>query len=274
MIDAHQHFWHYRSADFPWITDKLQVLKRDFLPEELGRILERNGVSGCVAVQAAQHDKETHFLLDLADANPFIRGVVGWIDLEAFNLSEKLHAYLPFSKLKGFRHILQDEEDPSYILRPGFQKGLDVIFERGYTYDLLVFPHQLDGALQTVRNFPEAPMVIDHLAKPGIAKGEIHSWKEKMQSFGEFPHVYGKLSGMVTEHTWDSWKPADFLPYLETMMEVFGEDRLMFGSDWPVCLLAGTYEEVKGVVELFLEGFSPEVRRKVWADNAVRFYSL
>lgn len=274
VIDSHQHFWKYSPEAYPWIAEKMHALKRDFLPRELQGIFEEEGISGCVAVQAAQSEAETHFLLNLADEHPIIRGVVGWIDLEAADLTEKLDEYRPFSKLKGFRHQLQDEEDPRYILRTQFQKGLGIIFERGYSYDILVLPHQLEGAVQTVRNFPGARIVIDHLAKPRIATNELKTWKEKMQPFRDFPNVFCKLSGMVTEHHWENWQPEDFFPYLQVMMEVFGEDRLMFGSDWPVCLLAGSYADVKGVINLFLQGFPYETRQKIWAENAERFYHL
>ncbi|WP_245189489.1 amidohydrolase family protein [Lunatimonas salinarum] len=274
IVDSHQHFWKYSPEEFPWITDALNVLKTDFLPEDLEKVFQINGVSGCVAVQAAQTEEETNFLLRLADSHPFIQGVVGWIDLEAPNLEEKLNAYLPFRKLKGFRHILQDEADPAYILRPKFQKGLETLFKKGYSYDILVFPKQLDGAIETVRNFPEASMVIDHLAKPPIAKGELEPWRDQMEQLGSFPNVYGKLSGMVTEHDWTQWKAGDFHPYLDVMMKIFGADRLMYGSDWPVCLLAASYSEVIGVLRKFLEGYPEEVQQKIWAENAEKFYKL
>lgn len=274
IVDSHQHFWHYSPEKLPWITDALEVQKRDFLPEDLERDLLQNGVSGCVAVQASQTEEETHFLLRMADSHPFVQGVVGWIDLESPDLEEKLNAYLPFRKLKGFRHILQDEEDPAYILRPRFQRGLDTLFKKGYSYDLLVFPRQLAGAIETARNFPEAPMVIDHLAKPPIAKGELQPWRDQIEQLGDFPNLYAKLSGMVTEHDWQHWKEGDFRPYLDVMMHVFGEDRLMYGSDWPVCLLAASYSEVIGILRKFLTNYPREVQQKIWADNAERFYRL
>lgn len=274
IIDAHQHFWHYDQKELPWITEKLAILKRDYLPEELEAIYKEQGVAGCVAVQAAQSERETHFLLSLADQHPFIKGVVGWIDLESPQLADALKAYLPFPKLKGFRHILQDEKDPEYVLRPAFQKGLETIFSLGFTYDILVFPHQLPGAIETVKRFPGARMVIDHLAKPEIAKGNLASWKAQMMHLKDFDNVYCKLSGMVTEHHWKSWAKEDFYPYLDVMMDVFGVDRLMYGSDWPVCLLSGTYGEVKGILESYLDRFSTEQREKVWFGNAKSFYQL
>lgn len=274
IIDSHQHFWKYDPVDLPWITDKLSVLKKDFLPEDLKKVYQKNNVDGCVAVQAAQTDGETHFLLEMADKNPFIKGVVGWIDLESPNLEEQLNAYVPFSKLKGFRHILQDEEDARYILRPGFQQGLKILFEKDYTYDVLVFPHQLEGAVEAIRQFPDAPFVIDHLAKPYIAKKEIEAWGHALEPLKDFPNVYCKVSGMVTENDWGNWHLHDFFPYLDVVMEVFGENRLMFGSDWPVCLVAADYSQVKRIVEEYFQGFSPEAKQKIWVDNAVSFYKL
>jgi L-fuconolactonase len=274
IIDSHQHFWKFDPEQFPWITDNLYSLKRDFLPPDLETVFIKNKIIGCVAVQAAQTQEETRFLLALAEQHEFIKGVVGWIDLRAASLADDLQAFGSFEKLKGFRHILQDEADPNFILQPDFQRGLEIIFAHGYTYDILVFPHQLKGALETVSRFPNAPFVIDHLAKPNIKDKSISEWKELLLTFKDFPQVYGKLSGMVTESDWKHWKTEDFFPYLDVMMEVFGEDRLMFGSDWPVCLLAASYEGVKGVLQAYLSNFPEAVQTKIWSANAINFYKL
>ncbi|NHE57397.1 amidohydrolase family protein [Cyclobacterium plantarum] len=273
-IDSHQHFWKYDVNKFSWISDDMPVLKEDFLPEKFQTILAANGIEGTVAVQALQNPEETQFLLDLAEKFPFILGVVGWVDLNSDQLSATLHAYAPFSKLKGFRHLLQDEADPEYILRPAFQRGLAEVFEAGYSYDLLVFPHQLDGVIQTVSNFPEGNFVLDHLAKPSIRKGEIQEWGQRIRDLSSHPRVYCKLSGMVTEADWQEWKATDFFPYLDLVMESFGEDRLMFGSDWPVCNLAANYDQVSSILEKYLEGQPHRVQNKIWAENARHFYRL
>lgn len=274
IIDSHQHFWKFNPATLPWITDSLHQLKRDFLPSDLRRIYTEHDISGCVAVQAAQTVEETRFLLSLAESNPFIKGVVGWIDLKSNALTEALNEFESFEKLKGFRHILQDESDPYYISHPDFQRGLDVIFSRGYTYDILVFPSQLRGALDTVSRFPNARFVIDHLAKPNIKHKSINDWRNLMVEFRGFPNVFCKLSGMVTESDWKDWKMKDFFPYMDVMMDVFGEDRLMFGSDWPVCLLAASFGEVKGVLEAYLSNFPKSVQEKIWSANALNFYKI
>lgn len=274
IIDSHQHFWKFDPVQFPWITDSLHLLKRDFLPSELKNVYSEHNISGCIAVQAAQTVEETRFLLSLAENNPFIQGVVGWIDLKSNSLKEDLNEFKTFEKLKGFRHILQDESDPNYIRHPDFQRGLEVIFGNGYSYDILVFPNQLKGALDTVSHFPKAHFVIDHLAKPDIKHQSISVWRDLMAEFKDFPNVLCKLSGMVTEGDWKDWKKEDFYPYMDVMMDVFGEDRLMFGSDWPVCLLAASFAEVKGVLETYLSNFPKSVQEKIWSENALKFYKI
>lgn len=274
IIDSHQHFWKYDPAHLPWITDSLYLLKRDFLPADLRPIYNKNSINGCVAVQAIQTIQETYFLLDLADRYDFIKGVVGWIDLRATSLQDELQALASFKKLKGFRHILQDEPDSRFICDPEFQRGLEVIFSQGYRYDILVFPHQLHGVLETVNRFPEAYFVIDHLAKPDIKHKSFEEWKAIIQDFKNFSNVFCKLSGMVTEHDWRDWKKEDFYAYLDVMMDTFGEDRLMFGSDWPVCLLAANYQQVKEILESYLEKLPKETQTKIWSENAIQFYNL
>ncbi|WP_162339444.1 amidohydrolase family protein [Cyclobacterium salsum] len=273
-IDSHQHFWHYESKRYPWIEEDLELLANDFLPDQLHSLMQANQVVGTVAVQAAPDEAENQFLLDLAEKFPFILGVVGWIDLTSDHLTDRLHAYQPFSKLKGFRHLLQDETDPNFILKPAFQRGLAKIFEAGYSYDLLVFPHQLDGVLQTVKNFSKGRFVLDHLAKPSIQKQELSSWKDKITELGRYPQVSCKVSGMVTEADWQNWEKSDFYPYLDVVMEAFGEDRILFGSDWPVCTLAASYGEVCGILESYLQGKPEGLQHNVWYENARRFYRL
>nr|MBI1232372.1 amidohydrolase family protein [Cytophagales bacterium] len=274
VIDSHQHFWKFDPKRLPWITDSLSVLKRDFLPDELYEIYREHAVSGCVAVQAAQTTEESHFLLDLAAKNEFVLGVVGWIDIQADNLSDQLQAFSSFKKLKGFRHILQDEADDRFICRPAFQRGLEIILDNGYCYDVLIYPRQLKGALDTIAKFPEGRFVIDHLAKPDIKGAAMTYWRDIMKEFKGLKNVSCKVSGMVTEHDWKNWQQEDFFPYLDVVMDTFGEDRIMFGSDWPVCLLAAPFGEVKEILEKYLMSVSPSIQAKIWAENAISFYKL
>ncbi len=274
IIDAHHHLWKYDSKRFPWINKDMDVLENDFLAEMAGTVFKENGVSGSVVVQAVQDEEENHLLIKQADQYPFILGIVGWLDLKSPSLQEKFNLYLPFQKLKGFRHLIQDEKDPDFILQPEFQRGLGWLFEAGYVFDLLVFPHQLKGVLKTVEAFPEAPFVLDHLAKPDIKSTKMGEWKEMIKTLGQNKNVYCKLSGMVTEADWKNWKVNDFFPYMDVVMEAFGEDRVMFGSDWPVCLLSANYPQVMHIVEQYLEGLPLSEREKIWAKNADSFYRL
>lgn len=274
VIDSHQHFWKYEPGRYPWINSKMPILKKDFFPADLKPIYQEHGISGCVAVQAVQDEEENHFLLDLASRNQFILGVVGWLDLQSPSLKERLKAYLPFQKLKGFRHLLQDENSSDFILQHDFQKGLEAIFEAGYSYDLLVYPHQLKGVIKTVENFPEGAFVLDHIAKPNIGNNRLGEWEDLVEELASSSNVYCKLSGMVTEADWDKWHVEDFFPYLDVVMEAFGEDRVMFGSDWPVCLLAAGYREVKDIVDKYLEDYPEKTKEKIWSGNAVSFYRL
>ncbi|SHM73924.1 L-fuconolactonase [Cyclobacterium lianum] len=273
-IDSHQHFWHYDANDFPWISDEMQILKEDCLPEKLYPELEANEVKGTVAVQARPVREETNYLLDLADKFPFILGVIGWVDLTSDQLADTLKSYQPFPKLKGFRHLLQDESDSEFILKPAFQRGLGQIFAAGYSYDLLVLPFQLAGAIKTASNFPEGRLVLDHMAKPDMSHKDLQEWKDKMRDLAAHPQVYCKLSGMVTEADWENWEASDFFPFLDIALEYFGEERLMFGSDWPVCRLAASYAQVTGILEKYLEKLSVAAQRKIWYENAEKFYHL
>lgn len=273
-IDSHQHFWIYDSVRDAWITDDMKVIQRSFLPSDLQPLLQANGVDGCIAVQADQSENETNFLLQLAAENDFIKAVVGWIDFRAENLEERLKHFSKFKKLKGFRHILQGESDVAFMLREDFCKGISKLQQYGFTYDILIDPRHLANTLPFVERFPQQAFVIDHLAKPLIAQGEINEWKTAMAAIAKHSNVYCKLSGMVTEANWKQWKYEDFVPYLDAMVELFGTDRLMFGTDWPVCLLAGSYEQVCGILEQYLSSFTPTEQENIWYNNAARFYRL
>ena len=233
VIDAHQHFWHYDLVQHSWINDEMSVIRKDFLPADLKPVLEENGVAGCVAVQADQTEAETNFLLKLSDENDFIKGVVGWVDLRSDNLQQRLEHYAQFKNIKGFRHILQGEE-PAFMLQASFLKGIGLLQRFNFTYDVLVFPKHLKAALQLVKQFPDQPFVIDHIAKPYIKGGIIDGWKEDIAAIAQYPNVHCKISGMVTEADMRNWKQADFTPYLDVITNSFGIDRIMYGSDWPV----------------------------------------
>ena len=273
-IDAHQHFWKYDPARDGWITDKMTELKRDFLPADLATQLDANKIDASVAVQADQSERETLFLLELANQTKRVAGVVGWIDLQSPTIEERLQFFAPFRKLLGFRHVAQAEPDDSFLTRPDFTRGIACLQEFGFTYDILIYPKQLSAAIDLVAKFPLQRFVVDHLAKPEIASKAIAAWAARMRSIAGNPNVYCKLSGLVTEADWNRWGPADFDPYLDVVFESFGVDRLMFGSDWPVCLLAASYAQVKDLVENYLDRKAPAAKEKIFGANAIRFYDL
>ncbi len=272
-IDAHQHFWHYDAARHGWINDEMAVIRKDFLPASLEPVLKENAVEGCVAVQADQTEQETDFLLELSKENDFIRGVVGWVDLRANKLEERLTHYAQYKKLKGFRHVLQGE-DPSFMLQPSFLKGIGLLRKYGFTYDILIFPKHLSAALQLTEQFPNQPFVIDHIAKPYIKDGLIDEWKKGMEAIAKRPNVCCKVSGMVTEADMRNWKETDFMPYLDAVVETFGINRLMYGSDWPVCLAAGSYKAVLDIARKYFAAFSVTEQQLVFSKNASAFYHL
>lgn len=274
MLDTHVHFWQFDPVRDAWIDDSMQVLQRDFLPSDLALELKANGVAGCVAVQADQSEVETDFLLQLAEKHGFVRKVVGWTDLRSPEVTERLAYFSHFEKLAGFRHIVQGEADVNFLLRKDFCRGISVLERHGFTYDILVFPHHLGAVLEFVRLFPNQKFVIDHLAKPHIKDGYFDGWAALMQEIAKHENVCCKVSGMVTEADWRGWKYADFQPYLDLVTEAFGTQRLMFGSDWPVCLLGGSYEEVMGVVRRYFSEFSEGEQRAVMGENGACFYNV
>jgi len=273
-LDAHQHFWQFDPVRDAWIGDSMKVLQRDFLPPDLKPELDACGVGGCVAVQADQSEAETHFLLQLAEKHDFIKSVVGWTDLRADNIGERLAYFSQFKKLAGFRHIVQGEQDVLFLLRKNFIRGISALEQHGFTYDILVFPYQLGAVLDFVRRFPNQKFVIDHLAKPYIKDGFFDGWAALMRKIAEQENVFCKISGMVTEADWHGWKYGDFVPYLDLVTEAFGPRRLMFGSDWPVCLIAARYSEVTAIVERYFEHFSPEEKAGVMGKVAAGFYQI
>lgn len=276
IIDSHQHFWIYDAERDAWINDEMTRIRQNFLPEDLLPVYAANGVTGCVAVQADQSDTETLFLLALAEKySSFVKGVVGWVDLRANDLYDRLDYYSQYELLKGFRHVAQGEPD-DFLARPEVIKGIRQLSVFDYTYDILIYPTQLKAALQLVREVPQVKFVVDHIAKPYIKDKKINTWSNYMRQLAASPHVHCKVSGMVTEADWKNWKTEDFFPYLDVVFEAFGVERLMFGADWPVCLVAAEYEQVLGIVQEYMKrvGFSENDQVKVLGLNATRFYRL
>jgi L-fuconolactonase len=272
-IDSHQHFWRYTAARDTWITDEMSILKRDFLPEELLPKLDAGGFAGSIAVQTSQSDAETSFLLDLADRNPAIRGVVGWVDLCAPDVPAHLEKYSRAAKLCGFRHIAQAEAD-DFLQREDFSRGIAALAQFDFTYDILIYERQLPAAIALVERHPQQRFVVDHLAKPAMRAKYMAFWARGMRVLAANPNVYCKVSGLVTEADWKSWRADDFAPYLDVVFEAFGPDRVMFGSDWPVCLLAATYAQVTQLIEDYVRVLPGADQEKVFGGNAMRFYGL
>ena len=273
-IDSHQHFWKYSAVNHSWITDDMQLLRKDFLPEDLGPVLEENGFDGCVLVQSDQTLEENEFQLQNAERYDFIKGVVGWVDLQAADISEQLERLSKYDKLKGFRHVLQGEQDRALMLKPAFLNGIGKLAKFGFSYDILIFPDQLKYVIEFVKQFPDQRFVLDHIAKPDIKHGKIADWKADIMELAKYENVYCKVSGMVTEADWAEWTPADFTPYLDVIFGAFGSNRVLFGSDWPVCLVAADYAQVVSLMKRYLSGFSESEQQGFWGGNAVKFYNL
>ncbi len=273
-IDAHQHFWKFEPVRDSWITDEMKIIKKDFLPGDLYPLLQQNNLDGCVAVQADQSDEETRFLIELANENDFIKGVIGWVDLKANDIEKRLEHYKQFKIIKGFRHVLQGEQDRKFMLNAQFKNGIGLLKKNNYTYDILIYIDQLKYIKELVASFPEQKFVIDHLAKPAIKSRSIHEWKSDISAVAKYENVYCKISGMVTEADVNNWKQQDFIPYLDTVIEAFDIDRVMFGSDWPVCLVAASYHNVVEIATNYFSSFSATEQNKFFGVNAVEFYHL
>jgi L-fuconolactonase len=273
-IDSHQHFWKYNPIRDSWINEEMSVIKRDFFSRDLKPLLVESRIDGCVAVQADQSEEETLFLLEQAKQEPMVKGVVGWVDLKSPAIQGRLDYFSQFKKIKGFRHIVQGEPDNEFLLRKDFCNGIRLLQQFNYTYDILIYPRQLEAAIKFVYQFPEQAFVIDHLAKPIIKEGRLDNWKKEMAALASFGNVYCKVSGMVTEANWKTWKEDDFKPYLDLVFNVFGTKRVIYGSDWPVCLVAASYKNQLAIVENYLASFSESERNDVMGKNAVRFYNL
>ncbi len=273
QLDSHQHFWSYDAQQYPWIP-KGSPLHRDWLPADLAPLLTRTGLDGSIAVQARQTVEESRWLLNLADHYPSIKGVVGWVDLQSDAVEKDLAELSKHSRLVGVRHVVQDESDADFMVRPAFVRGIGRLKQFKLTYDILIYPKQLPAAIELVKRLPDQPFVLDHIAKPLIRDSKMSPWREQIRELAKTPNVWCKVSGMITEADHAKWKPSDLKPYLDVVFEHFGEDRLMFGSDWPVCLLAGSYEQVFGLVNDYARQMSGEPRAKLFGTNAARFYRV
>jgi L-fuconolactonase len=273
-IDAHQHFWRYDPGEYGWIDGSMAALRRDFLPSDALTEMARAGFDACVAVQVRQTLEETRWLLALADAHPFIAGVVGWVDLQAPDVRAQLAPFSAHPKFVGVRHIVQSEPDDRFLLRSEFGRGLAALKEYGLAYDILVYSRHLRVAAELADRFADQRFVLDHLGKPDVRGGEIRIWERDMRKLAACPNVWGKLSGLVTEADWDSWTPGQLRPYLDVAFDGFGPDRLMVGSDWPVCTVAAGYARTMAVVVDYLADRPAGERDAVLGGNAQRFWDL
>ena len=274
-IDSHHHFWKYNQAEYGWIDDSMKILRRDYLPSDLQTELVGADFEGSVAVQARQSMEESRWLLDLANRFDFIKGVVGWVDLRSGDdLKYQLDELCRSNKFVGVRHVVHDEPDDMFMLDDAFLDGINLLKDYNLTYDLLLFPKHLPVAEKVVSLFPEQKFIIDHISKPRIKEGILSPWNEDLYRMAEHKNVWCKLSGMATEADWQNQGSETFLPYLDLVFEAFGPNRLMAGSDWPVCLLAGGYKNAVGITEKYISGMPDEIRHKIMGLNCVGFYGL
>lgn len=271
-IDSHQHFWKYDPIRYGWIDESMKEIRRDFSPEDLEPYLIQNDFDGCIAVQADQSEMETDYLLELAGKYDFIKAVVGWVDLSLPDVDEKLNFYSCNPYLKGLRYVVFDEKG-EFMIDPAFQEGIAKLPKFGLTYDILSFDYQLPGAIELVRKFPEQPFVLNHIAKPNVSKEPSDQWVRDINSLASSGNVYCKLSGMVTEAENFKWQEDDFYPFLNVVFKAFGPERLMFGSDWPVCLVAASYSDTVRIIGNYLSA-SSSVVSDIFGGNASRFYNL
>ncbi len=272
-IDSHHHIWNFDKSRHAWIDESMSTIQKSFLPEDLALVLDTSNVEGTVLVQVDQSLDENSFLLSAAENNEFIKGVVGWVDLRSKEAESQIEQFANHPKSKGIRHIVQSEPE-GFMLSKLFQKGISLLKGHQLTYDLLLYPPQINEATLLIRNFEDQPFVVDHIAKPYIKNREIKRWRKDIASLAMADNVYCKVSGMVTEAKWDGWSQDDFIPYLDVVFEAFGIDRIMFGSDWPVCLVAATYSQVINIVKDYMDSFSLNEKNKVFGENAIDFYSL
>ena len=273
IIDSHQHFWNYDPIRDSWIDDSMSIIRKNFLPKDLEPILIENGVDGCIAVQADQSELETQFLIDCACSNSFIKGVVGWVDLTSKNIDNRLNHFSLNPSFKGVRHIVQAEKK-NYLLRKDVQNGISKLKEYNLTFDLLIYPHQIMNAVELVKKFSDQTFILDHIAKPNISKPVSDEWKYGIKLLSENHNVSCKISGMVTETNNFKFNHNDFTPFLDIIFNYFGSERIMFGSDWPVCLVAASYNQTIKIIHNYLENCSKKIKDDIMGNNAVKIYNL
>ena len=274
IIDSHHHFWKYDPVEYDWIDDSMKVIRKDFLPKNLKTTFQEAGVDGAISVQARQSIEETDWLIGMAHQNEFIKGVVGWLPLIQGNIEEYLEKYVDEEKLKGVRHVIQGEPDPEFMLRKDFNHGISLLKKYSLAYDILIVERQLPNTIRFVDQHPDQLFVLDHIAKPLIVRNELSPWKENIQELAKRENVNCKISGMVTEADYQKWTPSQLLPYFEVIMKAFGPDRLLFGSDWPVCLVATTYTNWMNLVRKNIASYTETEQAKIMGENALRLYKL
>lgn len=274
IIDSHQHFWNYNSQRHSWISEDMKAIRRDFLPEDLYSLYKANDISGCIAVQADQTLDENQFLLQLCQEHKFIKGVIGWVDFQQDGVESILeeHDYQPL--IKGYRHVVQNESDNTFLLRPRFVEGISLLKNRNLVYEILVYWHQLPAVLEFAKLFPNQQFVVDHIAKPDIKNKYRSAWELLIKELAKFSNVSCKISGMVTEADFNNWDLDQFLPYMDVVLEAFGSDRIMYGSDWPVCLVAANYSQVLNIAKSFANQLSTDEQANFFYKNALRTYNL
>ena len=274
IIDSHVQFWKYNKSRDSWITAKMKTLQQDYLPQQLAGTLQRNGVQGCIAIQTDPSPVETRFLSELSLTHPFIKGVVGWIDLQHDRVEEYLAEFAAqYPAIRGYRHSSIDEP-AGFLKEKKIQRGIALLATYDYSFDLLINPRQLQDCIELVSKFPEQRFVLDHCGRPEVKRGKIEDWEMQIKELARYSNVFCKLSGLFTEARWKEWRAADFYPYFDVLFESFGTGRLMFGSDWPVLLLSGNYIQWKSLVEKYMENLSIEEREDVLGLNATRFYRV
>jgi len=274
IFDAHHHFWNYNPAEFGWIDNSMEILKKNYLPQDLEQQLFSTGVTGTVVVQARQTLEETKWLLGLAEEYHFIKAVVGWVDLQSEKISDQFNIFSDFPYLVGVRHVIHDEPDDNFILRKEFLRGIAKLQKQNLTYDLLLYPKHLRRAIELVSRFPEQKFILDHIGKPLIKSEIIHPWKEDIEEFAKRQNVWCKISGMVTEADLFNWKYEDLIPYMDTVLEAFGPNRILLGSDWPACRLAGEYSEIMNAGIRYVDNLSENEQKKIFCDNCLEFYNI
>ena len=274
MIDSHQHFWTYNVNRDVWITEEMGRIRKNFYPNDSVELFAQNQIDGCIAVQADSSEEETFFLISLAEQSEFIKGVVGWVDLQSKNIESQLTYFSQFEKIVGFRHVVQSESDPNFLARPNFLKGVQLLDTFDFSYDLLIYPNQLNAGIEFCKKNANQRIVLDHLAKPPIKSGDISEWKKDIEKFKELENVSAKISGLITEAEWFNYNEKDILHIIEIALEVFGSDRLMFGTDYPVVLVA---DELSNWVKTFnksISQLSSNEIKKITIDNCLQFYKI